>query len=58
MFWTNLRLQERKESSERVAGPLKSRAGFFFFFLSRMTILGDPKVLIAPVNEAPGPMAG
>ena len=40
-------------------GPFKKLRGiFFFFFLSRMTILGDPKVLIAPVNEAPGPMAG
>ena len=40
-------------------GPFKKLRGiFFFFFLSRMTILGDTKVLIALVNEAPGPMAG
>lgn len=45
------------EPSKR--GPFKKLSGifFFFFFLSRMTILGDTKLLIAPVNEAPGPMA-
>lgn len=46
----------QEEPAQCVEAPLKSRAGFFFFF-SRMTILGDTKRLIAPVNTAPGPMA-
>lgn len=36
-------------------GPFKKLSRIFFF--SRMTILGDTKLLIAPVNTAPGPMA-
>lgn len=40
-------------------GPFKKlNRIFFFFFLSPMTILGDTKLLIAPVIGAPGPMAG
>lgn len=38
-------------------GPFK-KLSRTFFFLSRMTILGDTKLLIAPVIAAPGPMAG
>lgn len=38
-------------------GPFKKLGRNFFFFLSLMTILGDTKLLIVPVNTAPGPMA-
>lgn len=39
-------------------GPFKKLSrNFFFFFFSLMTILGDTKLLIVPVNTAPGPMA-